>query len=67
MDNVFLYTPLPTQPVSLGAQELTKAVEHLYEALKLIEQTQNDLCLGTMAALKLMKDLGEAWYEINKC
>jgi hypothetical protein len=67
MDNVFLYTPLPTQPVSLEAHELTKAVEHLYEALKLIERVQNELCLGTMAALSLMKDLAEAWYEINKC
>lgn len=43
MDKVFLYTPLPAQPVSVGAQELTKAVEHLYEALRLIEQTPEDV------------------------
>ncbi|MEJ5364578.1 MAG: hypothetical protein WHS86_05735 [Desulfosoma sp.] len=67
MDNVSLYTPLPMQPVTLGAQELTKAVEHLYGALRLIERTQEEVCRRTLSAVKLMEDLAEAWYEINKC
>ncbi len=67
MDKVFLYTPLPMEPVSLGAQELTKAVEHLYAALGLIEQAQNDICQRALSAVKLMADLAQAWYEINKC
>lgn len=67
MDEVFLYTPLPTKPASLEAHELTKAVEHLYEASRLIEHAQNELCRRTLSAVKLMEDLAHAWYEINKC
>lgn len=67
MDEVFLYTPLPMDPVSLGAPELSKALEHLYEALKLIEHTRNEIALRTLSTVQLMGDLDQAWYEINKC
>lgn len=67
MDKISLYTPLPTRPISLGGRELTKAIEHLYGALKLIEQSQEDVCRGAVSAVTLMGDLAEAWFEINKC
>ncbi len=67
MDEFFLYTPLPMEPVSLGAPELAKAVEHLYEALRLIERTQNEICLRALSTVQLMDDLAQAWHEINKC
>jgi len=67
MDTISLYTPLPTPPVSLAGEELTHAIEHLYGALKLIEQSQDDVCRGAVSAASLMGDLAEAWHEINKC
>lgn len=67
MDESFLYTPLPMPPASLEAEELIKAVGHLYEALRLMERTHDILCQGAVAAVELMEDLAEAWHQINMC
>jgi len=52
---------------SLTADELFQAKSHLYKSLEIIEKQLSSLRQGVYDALRASSELGEAWFEVNKC
>jgi hypothetical protein len=53
--------------LELTADQLHEAIEHLYEALSILQSVLREIGSGTIGGLDISRDLGEAWFEVNCC
>ena len=53
--------------LELTADQLHEAIEHLYEALKILESVLREIGSGGIRGLDTSVDLGKAWFEVNCC
>ena len=49
------------------ADQLYEAIEHLYEALRILEVVLKEIGSGAIRGLDISEDLGKAWFEVNCC
>ena len=49
------------------ADQLYKAIEHLYEALRILQSVLKEIGSGAISGLEISEDLGKAWFEVNSC
>lgn len=53
--------------LELTADQLHEAIEHLYEALSILQSVLKEIGSGAIGGLDISKTLGEAWFEVNCC
>jgi hypothetical protein len=53
--------------LELTADQLHEAIEHLYEALSILQSVLKEIGSGAIRGLDMSEDLGKAWFEVNCC
>ena len=53
--------------LELRKVEFLEAIEHLYEALKILEQVREEIESGAIRGWVTSESLAEAWYKVNCC
>ena len=53
--------------LELTADQLHEAIEHLYEALRILQSVLKEIGSGAIRGLDISEDLGKAWFEVNCC
>ena len=53
--------------LELTADQLHEAIEHLYEALSILQSVLKEIGSGAARGLNISEDLGKAWFEVNCC
>ncbi len=51
----------------LTVGQLLEAIEHLYEALRILKSVLNEIERGAMRGLEISKSLARAWFQVNCC
>jgi hypothetical protein len=51
----------------LTATQLFEAIEHLYEALRILESVLKEIERGAMRGIEISKSLATAWFQVNCC
>jgi len=57
---------IETMP-KLTATQLFEAIEHLYEALRILESVLKEIERGAMRGIEISKSLTTAWFQVNCC
>ena len=53
--------------LELSKVEFLEAIEHLYEALKILETVREEIESGAIRGWVTSESLAEAWYKVNCC
>ena len=53
--------------LKLSKVEFLEAIEHLYEALKILETVREEIESGAIRGMVTSENLAEAWYKVNCC
>ena len=53
--------------LELTADQLHEAIEHLYEALRILKLVLEEIGSGAIRGLEISEDLANAWFEVNCC
>jgi hypothetical protein len=53
--------------LELSKVEFLEAIEHLYEALKILETVREEIESGAIRGMVTSENLAEAWYKVNCC
>ena len=53
--------------LELRKVEFLEAIEHLYEALKILETVRKEIESGAIRGMVTSENLAEAWYKVNCC
>ena len=53
--------------LELTADQFHEAIEHLYEALSILQFVLKEIGSGAARGLNISEDLGKAWFEVNCC
>ena len=53
--------------LELTANQLHEAIEHLYEASKILRSVLKEIGSGAIRGHDISEDLGKAWFEVNSC
>ena len=53
--------------LELSKVEFLEAIEHLYEALKILETVRKEIESGAIRGMVTSENLAEAWYKVNCC
>lgn len=51
----------------LTVTQLFEAIEHLYEALRILESVLKEIERGAMRGIEISKSLATAWFQVNCC
>lgn len=51
----------------LTATQLFEAIEHLYEALRILKLVLKEIEWGAMRGIEISKRLATAWFQVNCC
>jgi hypothetical protein len=57
---------IETMP-KLTVTQLFEAIEHLYEALRILESVLKEIERGAMRGIEISKSLATAWFQMNCC
>jgi hypothetical protein len=57
---------METMP-KLTANRLLEAIQHLYEALRILESVLKEIEQGAIRGMEISKSLATAWYQVNCC
>jgi hypothetical protein len=53
--------------LKLTADQLHEAIDHLYEALRLLKSVLKEMRSGAMRGARISEKLAKAWFEVNCC
>ena len=53
--------------LELSKVEYLEAIEHLYEALKILDSVREEIESGAIRGMVTSENLAEAWYKVNCC
>ncbi len=53
--------------LELSKVEFLEAIEHLYEALKILDSVREEIESGAIRGMVTSENLAEAWYKVNCC
>ena len=51
----------------LTVDQLLKAIEHLYEAFRILKSVLKEIERGAMRGIEISKSLATAWFQVNCC
>ena len=51
----------------LTSSQLLEAIEHLYEALRVLNSVLKEIEWGAIRGMEISKDLATAWFQVNCC
>ena len=51
----------------LTATQLFEAIEHLYEALRILKSVLKEIEQGAMRGIEISNSLAAAWFQVNCC
>ncbi len=53
--------------LDLSKVQFLEAIEHLYEALKILDLVRKEIQSGAIRGMVTSENLAEAWYKVNCC